>query len=210
MLFAAAEKLDIEYHVIDLFSGEQCQPAFAGINPNQAVPFLEDSDFRLAESSAILKYLAEKQKSPAYPTDVRERARVNERMDWFNTGLYRDLGYGLVYPQVLHGYRHADGGVQTAALAQARERTKKWLKILDEHLIGPQNPYVCGPRLTLADFFGVCMITLGDVIRLDYSAYPNLSRWLSTMKAVPYWEDVNDAFYTYFVGAYKDTPFEGL
>src|ERR1044071_209278 len=51
MLFAAAGKLNIEYHVIDLFSGEQCQPAFTGVNPNQAVPFLEDNDFRLAESS---------------------------------------------------------------------------------------------------------------------------------------------------------------
>jgi len=210
MLFAAAEKLNIEYHVIDLFSGEQCQPAFADINPNQAVPFLEDNDFRLAESSAILKYLADKQKSPAYPTDPHERARINERMDWFNTGLYRDLGYGLVYPQVLDGYRHTDSGVQSATLTQARERTKKWLKILDEHLIGPQSSYVCGSRLTLADFLGVCMITLGDVIRIDYSAYPNLSRWLATMKAVPYWEEVNDAFYTYFVGGYKDTPFEGL
>jgi glutathione S-transferase len=54
------------------------------------------------------------------------------------------------------------------------------------------------------------MITLGDVIRIDYSTYPNLSRWLATMKAVPYWEEVNDAFYTYFVGAYKDMMFEGL
>jgi glutathione S-transferase len=210
MLFAAAEKLTVEYHVIDLFSGEQCQPAFTAINPNQAVPFLEDNDFHLGESSAILKYLADKQKSPAYPAEVRERARVNERMDWFNTGLYRDLGYGLVYPQVLDSYRHTDGSVQSATLARARERTKKWLKILDEHLIGPQNSYVCGPRLTLADFLGVCMITLGDVIRLDYSAYPNLSRWLATMKAAPYWENVNGAFYTYFVGAYKDTPFEGV
>jgi len=123
---------------------------------------------------------------------------VNKRMDWFNTGLYRDLGYGLVYPQVLDIYSTLTVAFSRRSWRGARERTKKWLKILDEHLIGPESSYVCGPRLTLADILGVCMITLGDVIRIDYSAYRNLSRWLATMKAVPYWEDVNDAFYTYF------------
>ncbi len=210
MLLAAAEKLELDYHVVDLFAGENYQPAFTAINPNQAVPFLGDGDFHLAESSAILKYLADKQKSPAYPGDLRERARVNERMDWFNTGLYRDLGYGLVYPQMIQNYGYADDEVQSATLARARENVKKWLKILDEHLIGPQNSYVCGGRLTIADFLGACMITLGEVIRLDYSGYPNMMRWLARMKTIPYWDDVNDAFYTYFVGPYKDTPFEGL
>lgn len=210
MLLAAAEKLDIDYHVVDLFAGENHQPAFTAINPNQAVPFLEDGDFRLAESSSILKYLADKEKSPAYPRDLRERARVNERMDWFNTGLYRDLGYGFVYPQVIGSYRFADDVVQSATLARAREKVKKWLMILDEHLIGPNNSYVCGARLSIADFLGASMITLGEVIRLDYSAYPNMMRWLATMKAIPYWDDINDAFSTYFVGPHKDTPFEGL
>ena len=31
---------------------------------------------------------------------VRTRARVNELMDWFNTGFYREYGYHLVYPQL--------------------------------------------------------------------------------------------------------------
>jgi glutathione S-transferase len=84
MLFAAAEKLSIEYHVIDLFSGEQCQPAFTGINPNQAVPFLEDNDFRPTESSAILKYLADKQKSPAYPRRCA-RTRAGSTSAWIGS-----------------------------------------------------------------------------------------------------------------------------
>ena len=166
--------------------------------------------FAWRESSAILKYVADRQKSPAYPSDLRERARVNERMDWFNTGLYRDLGYGFVYPQVIESYRYVDDEVQAATLAQARENVKKWLMILDEHLIGAKNAYVCGARLTIADFLGACMITLGEVIRLDYSAYPNMMRWLANMKGILYWDDINDAFYTYFVAPYNSAPFERL
>ncbi|HLN88168.1 MAG TPA: glutathione binding-like protein, partial [Candidatus Limnocylindrales bacterium] len=76
--------------------------------------------------------------------------------------------------------------------------------------IGPTNRFVCGNQLTLADFMGACYITLGDVIRLNYSAYPNVVRWLGNVKALPYWAQVNEPFYTYFVSPFKEKPFEGL
>jgi glutathione S-transferase len=81
---------------------------------------LED-DFRLTESSAILKYLADKTGSPAYPSDPRQRARVNEMMDWFNTGLYRELGYGFIYPQVFPYYRRATDELQAGTIAWGRK-----------------------------------------------------------------------------------------
>ena len=84
----------------------------AGVRRDQSdalVPVLEDGDFRLTESSAILKYLADKFDSPLYPKDLRQRARVNERMDWFNTQLSRDFCFGLVFAQLLpHHKRRSD------------------------------------------------------------------------------------------------------
>jgi glutathione S-transferase len=210
MLLAAGDKIDLEYQLVDLFGGEHLQKPYEAINPNHQVPVLVDADFRLTESSAILKYLADKFKSPAYPADLCQRARVNERMDWFNTGVYRDLGYGLVYPQVIEGYRRADGNLQAATLAWGRERAKKWLAILDEHVTGPKNRFLCGDQPTIADYFGASIITLGEVIRLDYSAYRNVMRWLGHIKALPHWAKTQEAFYTHFVGAFKDKTFEGL
>ena len=95
VLFAAESGIDLDLEIVDLFTGAQYQPEFEAINPSHQVPVLEDGDFRLTESSAILKYLADKIGSPAYPKDLRKRARVNERMDWFNTGFYRDFSYGF-------------------------------------------------------------------------------------------------------------------
>ena len=91
MLFAAEQRVPLELQVVDLFTGEHLQPPFEAINPNHLVPVLEDGDFRLTESSAILKYLADKIDSPLYPKDLQARARVNERMDWVNTQLCRDF-----------------------------------------------------------------------------------------------------------------------
>lgn len=209
LLLAAEDGIALDREVVDLFTGAHLQPAFSAINPSQQVPVLEDGDFRLTESSAILKYLAEKTGSPAYPRDLQKRARINEIMDWFNTGLYRELGYGLVYPQVLPNYKREDAAVQKANLAWARDKARRWLGILDKDIIGT-NDYLCGNEISIADYFGICMLSAGEVAHLDYSPWKNVSRWIATMKARPSWGKVNEGFYTYFVAPYKDASFEGL
>jgi glutathione S-transferase len=209
MLFAAESGLDLDFKVVDLFAGEHLQPTYAAINPNCLVPVLEDGDFRLTESSAILKYLADKTGSPAYPTDPRKRARINEMMDWLNTGLYRELGYGFIYPQVFPHHRRATDELQAGTIAWGKEKAKGWLKILDEKLIGPKNGYLCGSEITIADYFGASILTLGELIRCNYSAYPNIQRWLGIMKALPSWPKVNKPFYDW-VGSVKNAPFEAI
>jgi glutathione S-transferase len=209
LLLAADEGIAMDYEVVDLFSGAHMQPGYAGINPSQQVPVLEDGDFRLTESSAILKYLAEKTGSATYPKDLRQRARVNEMMDWFNTGLYRELGYGAIYPQTLPNYKREDAAVQAAHLDWGCEKARRWLTILDRDMLGTKT-YLCGEQLTIADYLGVAMITLGEVPRFDYSKWKNVSRWIATMKARPNWAKVNEAFYAHFVAPYKDAPFVTL
>ena len=87
MLLAAESGADLKLEFVDLFSGAHMKPEYAAINPSRQVPLLDDDGFTLSESSAILKYLADKIGSPAYPKDLKKRAKVNEMMDWFNTCL---------------------------------------------------------------------------------------------------------------------------
>src|SRR6478736_1082679 len=69
VLFAADSGIPLDYQVVDLMKGEHMQDAYGAVNPSRLVPVLKDGDFRLTESSAILKYLADKVDSPAYPKD---------------------------------------------------------------------------------------------------------------------------------------------
>ena len=209
MLFAAESGIDVEFQLVDLMTGEHLKPAYAAINPNCLVPMLEDGDFRLTESSAILKYLADKTGSPAYPTDLRKRARVNEMMDWFNSNFYRDFSYGLIYPQVFPNHRRPTDEQQAGTISWGKEKAKRWLQILDENLIGPRNAYLCGDRITIADYLGAPMLTLGEVIRCDFAAYPNVRRWLGNVKALKSWNKVNEAFYG-LLGAFKEMTFETI
>lgn len=190
-LFIAESGLKLDMVVVDLFTGEQYKPAFEAINPNHMVPVLDDGDFRLTESSAILKYLADAFNSPLYPKDLKPRARVNERMDWVNTQLNRELCYGVVYPQVFPTHKRPSDLAQQATVEWSRERAQGWLKILNDNIIGA-NPYLCGDAITIADYYCAPFLAMGEVTGSDFSAYPNIQQWLARMKTLKSWKPVNE------------------
>lgn len=206
MLFVAENKIPMDMKVVDIFSGEHQREPFASLNPNRLVPVLEEDGMVLTESSAILKFLADKISSPAYPKDLKERARVNERMDWFNANFYRDYGYGLVYPQVLSYLAYPDPIAHKACVERGLEKTKGWLEILDRNLLGPKQPYLCGGQMTIADHFGSCILEAGKLVGCTYAAYPKVNAWLGRMRTLPSWGKVHEAFYG-FVGTLKGKNF---
>jgi glutathione S-transferase len=193
-LFAAENNIALDEEFIDLMTGAHLQPPYSTINPNCLVPMLEDGDLKLTESSAILKYLADKIGSPAYPKDLKQRAKVNEVMDWINSQFYRESGYNLCYPQLFpHLKRRSEEG-QAATLEFGKENTKRWLKVLNDYWLGSKKTYLCGDQITIADYFAVCIVTLCEIIGVDFSPYPNVQRWLAAMKKLPSWGNVNEAF----------------
>jgi len=192
--------------LVDISTGAQHQPAYASKNPNRLVPMLEDGDFRLTEASAILKYIADKYDLPVYPRDLKKRARVNEVMDWLNTQLVRELAYGLVYPQLFPHHKRRSDEAHEGAIEWGQARARKWLQVLNDHWIGPDNNYLCGDELTIADYFGAAVVTLGELIGCDFAAYPNIRRWLGTMKKLPSWNKANEVFEG-FAGANKGKSF---
>jgi len=206
MLLAAESGMDLKVEHIDLFTGAHMKPEYATVNPSRQVPVLDDDGFTLSESSAILKYLADKIGSPAYPKDLKARAKVNEMMDWINTNFYREWGYNLCYPQIFPPYKRKSDEVQAGTLEWGKEQSKRWLRVLNGHWLGPDKKYLCGDQITIADYFAAGIVSLGDVIRVDFSAYPNVKRWLDTMKKLPSWPKVNEAF-DGLVASVKSQPF---
>jgi len=208
-LFIAESGIGVDEQVVDLFTGEHYKEPYASINPNHLVPMLEDGDFRLTESSAILKYLADKIGSPAYPKDLKQRARVNEMMDWLNTNFYREYAYNLIYPQLFPHMKRPTEEVQKATLEWGKERAKGWLQVLNDHWIGPDRQYLCGNQITIADYLGAAFVTLGEIVRCDFSPYPNVQRWLGNMRKLKTWPKVNEVFEGYKASV-KDQAFAAL
>ena len=168
--------MTLDYQLVDLMTGEHLQPAYRTINPSRLVPVLEDGDFRLTESSAILKYLADKIGSPAYPKDLQKRARVNEMMDWLNTGFYRDFGYGLVYPQIFPHHKRRSDEAQAGAIEWGRDKTKFWLGASIDTCSEAEEVLV-RQRAHDRRLSGCGIVSIGEVTHCDFVQYPNVARW---------------------------------
>src|SRR5271154_460890 len=83
--FAAnAMGLEYEYKRVNLFAGEQKSPEFLKLNPIGRVPAIDDNGFKAFESTAIIKYLADKNNSPLYPKDLQKRTIVDQWIDFSN------------------------------------------------------------------------------------------------------------------------------
>jgi glutathione S-transferase len=192
-LLLAEHGIDCEEVFVDLMSGAHLQEPYASINPSRMVPMLEDDGFRLTEASAILKYLADKYELPVYPRDLRQRARVNEAMDWLNTQFYRDFGYGLVYPQLFTTHKRRSDEAHGACIEWGQKNAQRWLQVLDQHWLG-NSRYLCGEKLSIADYFGACLVSLGELVGCEFGDYANIRRWLADLRQLQSWDRVNEVF----------------
>jgi len=209
MMFCAEEGIALDYQLVDLMKGEQLQPEYKAVSPSCLVPALDDDGFILTESGAIIRYLANKSGSAAYPADLKQRARVDEAMEWFYSNYYKDKGYGLVYPQVFPHHKRPGDEAQAVTVDWGKQKTQKWLGILDQDMIGPNRQFLCGDKVTLADYVGIEMVTLGELVHCTYQDYPNVRRWIGNMKALKSWPKVHEVA-DGFAASLKDMQFVSI
>jgi len=192
-LLIAEKQLPVDFEIVDLMSGAQYQEPFISKNPNSRVPLLEDGEFRLTQSSAILKYLADKFDLPEYPKDLQSRARVNEAMDWFMSDFYPEWA-SMIYPQILPHHKRPNETAQIGALEWGKAKSARWLQILNDSWIGPNKAYLCGDKITIADYYASGVLTLGELVGCDLGKYPNICRWIANVKRLPTYKQVNEHF----------------
>ncbi len=121
-------------------------PAFRALNPNALVPVITDGTFVLWESNTICRYLATVHERPdLLPTAARERALVEQWMDWQATELNNSWRYAFM-ALVRQSPTHTD----PAAIAASVRNWNRHMQMLDEQL-HKTGSFATGPRFTLAD-----------------------------------------------------------
>jgi glutathione S-transferase len=177
---AVAYELGIELVTsrVDILKGEQRAPAFLAKNPNAKVPVLEDGDFILWESTAIMRYLAAKSSSPLLPTDPRAGAEVDRWLSWGLAHLQPAIGK-VAFERVVKKLANR-GAPDDAVVAAGTADFATFAAVLETSLAGKE--YVAG-RLSLADFALAAPLSLVDLCGLDVAPYPQLRGWLSRVLA---------------------------
>lgn len=173
------EELDLpyEYHPVDIGKGEQFAPEFLQINPNGKIPAIIDREgpdgkkISVFESGAIMIYLAEKSKSPLWPSDTRARTQV---MEWL---FFQVGGVGPQLGQALHFYKYADEKVQYGIDRYMKE-AHRLFKVMDDWL--SDKKYFAGDY-SLADIAIYPWIVRHDWLDIDWALYPQLKRWFDSI-----------------------------
>ena len=183
-------KIPFEYKTIMPGSkkdgGSKSETYVKSVNPNGKVPALQDGDFVLFESNAIMQYIAEKYKlTQVWPADdIKKRALVAQWMHWHHTSS-RETTIGVFAPLVRPDLARS---FTPEFLSQKRAVIKVATKTLEDQL--SKTPYLTGSTMTLADLcvfqdVGQFSPTGHGLKGYDFTPYPNVVKWMQRMEAQP-------------------------
>ena len=182
-----AEELGLRYQRVDagLKFGVVDTPEYRRMNPNGLVPTLEDDDFVLWESHAIVRYLAAKHGAGGlWPAGLRQRADADRWMDWAFTfqAAFRPVFWGLI--------RTPPEQRDAAAIEDGRLKSGKLLDILDAALA--TRGYVAGDALTMGDIPIGCHVQLWMRLPIDRPRHAHLESWFARLLERPAYRKVVD------------------
>ena len=173
--------LPYEVHVVDIGKGEQFDPAFLKISPNNKIPAIVDTDgpggqpISVFESGAILLYLAEKT-GLFLPRDLAARVPVYE---WL---MFQMGGFGPIPGQVHHFVALEDHAGRRYGLDRFMVETRRLYGVMDRRLA--EHEYFAG-ALSIADFAIVGWVWRHPRHHVDLADFPHVRRWYQAMMARP-------------------------
>jgi glutathione S-transferase len=142
----AVGELELAHERIDIggkFGGTH-DPAYLRLNPTGRIPTIEDGDFVLWESNAIVRYLAAKSgREDFWPTKLHKRADADRWMDWASTSLTEAID------QLRKAYKQPVERRDEQAVQLALRQTAEVAGIVDQVL--QRSPFVAGDKLTVGD-----------------------------------------------------------
>lgn len=180
----ALEEMGLPYklHLVDIGKGDQFDPEFLKISPNNRMPAIIDPDgpdgkpISIFESGAILQYLARKTGNFGGKTE-RERVAVEQWLMWQMGGL------GPMAGQAHHFLKYAPSMDPPQMLPYAMDRyrneTGRLYRVLDTQLA--ENEFVAGDFFSIADMAIWPWASLWEGQEQTLEDKPNMARWLETV-----------------------------
>jgi glutathione S-transferase len=174
-LLLAQLGLPYETIEVDILNGGSRTADFLKINPNGRTPVLDDNGFLLAESNAILAYLAHRTKY--LPDDQKKSALI---FQWMFFEQYSHEPYIATSRFWLQ--HKADSPEKVALLESKRDGGWAALKVIEDHL--SKNDFFVGDY-SIADIglFAYTHVSHEGGFPLDQ--FPNIRKWIDRVKAQP-------------------------
>jgi len=164
----------VELIEMDLRGGQHKRPEFLALNPFGQVPVIDDNGLVLADSNAILVYLARRYGNADWlPTDAAGEAAVQR---WLSVaaGL---LAFGPAAARLVTVFGAGFRPEEVIARAHGL------LKVMDAELAG--RPFLIGAKPSIADIANYSYIAHAPEGNVSLADYPNVRAWLARIEALP-------------------------
>ncbi|WP_454873405.1 glutathione S-transferase family protein [Paraburkholderia xenovorans] len=173
-LFLSLLGVEHELVEVDLMKAEHKSAEFLALNRFGQVPVLVDGDTVVADSNAILVYLARKLKRADWlPQTPAGEAAVQR---WLSVAA-GELAYGPAAARLITVF----GAARNAEEVIGRAHTT--LKVIDQELAGRE--FIVGAHPSIADVALYSYIARAPEGNVDLSGYPNVNNWLRRIEALP-------------------------
>lgn len=167
-------RLPYETIDVDLFAGEHKRPGFLARNAFGQVPVIEDGELVLADSNAILVYLAARYAPGRWlPHDAVAAARVQR---WLSAAA-GPLAFGPAQARIIVLARRADD--PQPAIARAHQL----FRVMDAELA--HTPWLAGEQPTVADVANYAYTARAPEGGVPLTGYPCINAWLQRVEALP-------------------------
>jgi len=174
--------LPYRVHPIDIGAGDQFKPEFLRISPNNKMPAIVDTDgpdgagpFALAESGAILFYLASKT-GRFLPGDLRQRWQV---MQWV---MFQMGHVGPMLGQAHHFLGYAPEKIEYA-MNRYKNEANRLYGVLERRL--GESRFLACEEYTIADMATMPWLRFPERQGVDIEEYPQVRRWRDGIAARP-------------------------
>jgi len=176
------EELGVPYEVkyVNIGRGEQFEPDFLKISPNNRMPAIIDPDgpggapISVFESGAILQYLGRKY-GKFYPADERRRVEVDQWLFWQMGGL------GPMAGQAHHFRQYAPEKIEYGINRYTNEVNRLY-GVMNRRLA--DRDYLAGDY-SIADMASIGWVRSYENQGQDLNDFPNLKRWFEAVLARP-------------------------
>jgi glutathione S-transferase len=179
--------LDCELNPIDLGRGDQLTPECLALNPNRKMPTLEDGEFVLWESNAIVFYMAAKRpESGLWPSDLRGQADVLRWLAW-ESAHWGAESCGMVTFEKASKAVLGLGAPDPAFIARGEQNFVRFAAVLDDQPKG--RAWLIGERFTIADFSIGALVPTAALLGLPLARFSEIGRRYEDLAALPAWQD---------------------
>lgn len=180
----------LELTEVSLLSADDRRRLVA-LNPNNKLPVLQDGEFTLTESCAIMQYLADRTHGQTlYPDNIVVRADIHRWMFWAVQHFAPPIST-LCFEQIWKGMS-GRGGPDMSEIERANRLVAQFAAVLEQHLAG--RAWVVGDQLTLADLAIAPSLTYLQQAKLPLTQYPALMAWFGRMQTLEVWNHTMPAW----------------